>query len=495
MLRALHKTTKHVKFNSYMNYGMMSKYYASQEQDLVVIGAGPGGYVAAIKAAQMGKKVTCVEKRETLGGTCLNVGCIPSKALLNASHKYHDAQHSFKDYGVNVENVTVDVKQMMKQKSDAITQLTGGISYLFSKNKVTWSKGEGSITGPNEVTVVDKDGKKEKINTKNILIATGSDIMSLPGIEIDEKDIISSTGALELKSIPKDMIVIGGGVIGLEMGSVWSRLGSEVTVIEFLPEIAGAGADKDVAKSFKSILSKQGINFKLNTKVTGVSNNGNGTVNVKFEDKKGKQQEMDVEKVLVSIGRRPYTDNLGLENVGVKVEKGKVIIDDKFVTTVPSIRAIGDVVRGPMLAHKAEDEGLAVVEDIFTGKSHINYDAIPSVIYTYPEVAWVGKSEQQLKDAGIEYNVGKFNFSANSRAKTNKETEGFVKFLSDKKTDRILGCSIIGSVAGEMIAEPTLAIEYGASTEDIGRVCHAHPTLTEAVKEAAMSTYDKPIHT
>lgn len=467
----------------------------TEEQDLVVIGGGPGGYYAAIKASQLGKKVVCVEKRKTLGGTCLNVGCIPSKALLNASHKFEEAKHDFdKKFGIECSDIKLNIDTMLGQKNKAVSGLTGGISMLFKKYKVKHENGFGKIVGENKVQVEREDGTKEVYNTKNILIATGSDVTPLPGITIDEKTIVSSTGALDLPSVPKKMVVIGGGVIGLELGSVWRRLGAEVTVVEFLDHIC-AGADAEVARNFKKILEKQGMKFLMKTKVTGVENNGTGhAVNVESVAD-GSKSSIEADVVLVAIGRRPYTDGLGLEELGIpKDKRGCIEIDDKFQTSVKSIRAIGDCVRGPMLAHKAEDEGAAAVEDIFTGFSHINYGAIPSVIYTFPEVAWVGKTEEQLKTEGVEYRAGKFAMVANSRARTNDEPDGFVKFLADKTTDRILGVHIIGSNAGELIAEPTFAMEYGASSEDLARTCHAHPTLSEALKEAAMATYDKPVH-
>jgi len=479
------------------NYFAVKRLYASspEEQDLVVIGGGPGGYYAAIKAGQLGKKVTCIEKRSTLGGTCLNVGCIPSKALLNASHKYEEAKHEFDHYGIEVSDVKVNLEKMMKQKDTAVTGLTGGIKMLFKKYKVNGMFGFGKITGPNEVSVTADDGTETTLKAKNILIATGSDVASLPGLEIDEKTVVSSTGALKLDKVPEKMIVIGGGVIGLEMGSVWRRLGSQVTVVEFADAIC-AGADGEVAKKFQKVLEKQNMQFKMKTKVVEVKKReGGGHIVVVEPASGGEQSELEADVVLVSVGRRPYTDNLGLEDVGVETDKrGFINIDDKFVTSVKSIRAIGDCVRGPMLAHKAEDEGGAAVEDIFKGYSHVNYDAIPSVIYTHPEVAWVGKTEEQLKEEGISYKTGKFPMMANSRARTNDDADGFVKFLSDAKTDRLLGVHLVCSNAGELIAEPTFALEYGASSEDLGRTCHAHPTLSEALKEAAMATYDKPVH-
>jgi len=462
--------------------------------DVVVIGGGPGGYVAAIKAGQLGMKVTCVEKRGTLGGTCLNVGCIPSKALLHTSHMYEEAKHSFANHGILVDNPRVDIEKMHKTKDNTVKQLTGGIEHLFKKNGVNYEKGYGKIVAPGQVEVTRNDGTKQVINTKNIVIATGSEPTSLPGLEIDEKTCITSTGALALPKVPKHLILIGGGVIGLEMGSVWMRLGAQVTVVEFMPAIA-AGADKEVATAFQKALTKQGMKFILETAVQGATKNGDiYTVTIK-DNKTGNISTLEGDVILVSVGRKPFTEGLGLETVGVNVNKRGMVETDHGKTNVPGIWAIGDVVAGPMLAHKAEEEGIAVIENIATpGAGHVNYDAIPSVIYTHPECAWVGKTEEQLKAEGVKYKVGKFPFAANSRAKTNVETDGFVKFLSDVETDRILGCHIFGVNAGELIAEAVLAIEYGASSEDVARTCHAHPTLSEAVKEAAMATYDKPIH-
>jgi len=473
------------------------RYFATEvEQDLVVIGGGPGGYVAAIKAAQLGLKTTCVEFRGKLGGTCLNVGCIPSKALLNASHKYEEAKHSFASMGIIVDNVQLDLPTMMKTKESRVTGLTSGIEGLFKKNKVAYSKGKGTIVGPNEVKVSLADGTTQSIKTKNIIIATGSDVAVPPSLQVDEKVIISSTGALSLTAVPKKMIVVGGGVIGLELGSVWKRLGAEVTVVEFTNRIA-AGADTELAKEFQKVLTKQGVKFILNSKVTSAEVQAGGGAKVKIEDAKGgNEQVLDVDVVLVSVGRRPYTDGLGLKEVGVKTnEKGVVLVDSKFKTNIPSIRAIGDCVPGPMLAHKAEEEGIAAVEDIaHPGSGHVNYNAIPSVIYTWPEVAWVGQTEEEVKQAGVNYAVGKFPFKANSRARTNGDDDGFVKVISDKETDKILGAHIIGPNAGDLISELVLGIEYGASSEDIARTCHAHPTLSEAVKEAAMNAHGKCIH-
>lgn len=496
----LSQTSKNLlSFGSKFNFNRSSiRRFASEiaEQDVIVIGGGPGGYVAAIKAGQLGLKTTCIESRGKLGGTCLNVGCIPSKALLNSSHKFEEASKHFKEHGINVTGVSVDVGAMMKGKETKVNGLTSGIEYLFKKNGVNYVKGKGKITGANEVKVALSNGGEQTIKAKNIVIATGSDVSCPPSIKIDEKTIVSSTGALSLKEVPKRMIVIGGGVIGLELGSVWSRLGSQVTVVEFTGRIA-AGADAEVAKEFQKMLERQGFTVKLNTKVTSAVTNSNGTVEVVIEDAKGgNSQKLEADVVLVSVGRRPYTDGLGLKEVGVKMtERGMVDINEHFTTNVPSIRAIGDVVRGAMLAHKAEEEGIAVIEDIIkAGSGHVNYNAIPSVIYTWPEVAWVGNTEEELKAKGVEYRVGKFPFKANSRAKTNGDDLGFVKFLADAKTDKILGSHIIGPNAGELISESVLAIEYGASCEDIGRTSHAHPTLSEAVKEAAMAAYNKPIH-
>lgn len=467
------------------------RYYSTEhEADLTVIGSGPGGYVAAVKAAQLGMKTVCVEKNETLGGTCLNVGCIPSKSLLNNSHYYHMAHSGeLNSRGVEVENVKLNLDTLMKQKENAVTGLTSGIAYLFKNNKVTHVSGHGTIKSPNEVVATKADGSTETIKTKNILIATGSEVTPFPGIEIDEQQIVSSTGALSLPKVPEKMIVIGAGVIGVELGSVWSRLGSEVTLVEFLGNIGGVGIDMEVAKTMQRILTKQGLKFKLNTKV--ISANKSSKIEVNVESAKGgKQETLDCDVLLVCVGRRPYTDNLGLENVGVeKDERGRIKVNSRFQTNVPNIHAIGDAIPGPMLAHKAEDEGIICVEGMKGGAVHIDYNCVPSVIYTHPEVGWVGKTEEQLKQEGIEYKVGKFPMSANSRSKTNNDTDGFVKVLADKKTDRILGTHIISSVAGELINEAVLAMEYGASSEDIARVCHAHPTVAEALREANLASY------
>lgn len=464
---------------------------SSAEVDLVVIGAGPGGYVAAIKAAQLGMKTVCVEKEDTLGGTCLNVGCIPSKALLNNSHFYHLAKDGdFANRGIECQ-VKLNLDKLMEQKRTAVKQLTGGVASLFKSNKVQHYQGVGSLTGSNEVTITKKDGGKETVRTKHVLIATGSEVTPFPGIEIDEKTIVSSTGALSLSSVPKKMVLIGAGVIGVELGSVWQRLGADVTAVEFLGHIGGMGIDMEVSKQFQRVLAKQGLKFMLETKVTGASRSGS-TIKVAVENVKDpkKTQELECDVLFVCIGRRPYTKDLGLEKVGIKLdEKGRVPVNERFQTTIPSIYAIGDCIQGPMLAHKAEDEGILCVEGIAGGAVHIDYNCIPSVIYTHPEVAWVGKSEEQLKQEGVTYKVGKFPFVANSRAKTNADTDGFVKILAEKQTDRILGCHIMGGGAGEMIAEGALAMEYGASAEDVARVCHAHPTLSEAFREAALQAY------
>jgi len=464
------------------------------QEDIVVIGGGPGGYVAAIKAGQLGMKVTCIEKRGKLGGTCLNVGCIPSKALLNASHMYHDAEHTFEKHGINVEGLSYDWDKMQASKDDAITGLTSGIEGLFKKNKVTYIKGEGTITAAGTVEVKTLDGGTETVSAKNIIIATGSEPSTIPGVVIDEKKVVSSTGALSLDKVPEKLIVIGGGVIGLEMGSVYSRMGSEVTVVEFLDKIIPT-EDNEVSKTFMQVLKKQGFKFKMKHAVKGVEMTADG-VSVTAEDmKKSEEVKLEADIVLVSTGRRPNTDNLGLDGVGVAMDKiGRVITDDHFKTNVEGIYAIGDVIAGPMLAHKAEEEGIACVEFLAGLGGHVNYDCIPGVVYTHPEVASVGKTEQQLKEEGVKYNVGKFPFMANSRARTNKDADGLVKFLADAETDRILGIHMVGPNVGELIAEGVLAMEYGASSEDIGRTCHAHPTLSEAFKEAAMATYGKAIH-
>ncbi|CAB3387193.1 Hypothetical predicted protein [Cloeon dipterum] len=473
-------------------------YSSGEEADLVVIGSGPGGYVAAIKAAQLGLNTVCIEKNATLGGTCLNVGCIPSKALLNNSYYYHMAHtNDLKNRGIEITGLSLNLEKMMDAKSTAVKALTGGIAHLFKQNKVRLVSGHGKITGTNEVTALKEDGSSEVVRAKNILIATGSEVTPFPGIEVDEESIVSSTGALKLAKVPEKLVLIGAGVIGLELGSVWSRLGAEVTAVEFLGSIGGLGIDGEVSKNFQRILAKQGLKFKLNTKVTGARKEGSKVlVSVESVKDPEKKEELDCDVLLVCVGRRPYTNNLGLEEIGIeRDEKGRVPVNSRFQTVIPNVFAIGDCIHGPMLAHKAEDEGIVCVEGIAGGPVHIDYNCIPSVIYTHPEVAWVGRTEEDLKSDGIEYKVGKFPFAANSRAKTNNETDGFVKVVADKATDRLLGAHIIGPGAGEMINEAVLAMEYGASAEDIARVCHAHPTCSEALREANLAAYfGKPIN-
>lgn len=467
----------------------------SADYDVVVIGGGPGGYVAAIKAAQLGLKTACIEGRGALGGTCLNVGCIPSKSLLHNSHLYHQAHTDFSKRGIEVSGIKLNLATMLKSKEKSVAGLTRGVESLLKKNKADYIKGWGKITSANQVSIDGADGTKSVIGAKNIIVATGSEPSSFPGITVDEEVIVTSTGALSLKKVPEKMIVIGGGVIGLELGSVWSRLGAECTVVEYAPAI-GAGMDVDMAKLFQKTLIKQGMKFKMGTKVVSATKNAKGKVDVVVEPASGGAREnLEVDVVLLSIGRKPYTEGLGLKEIGVEVDaKGRVVTDHEFKTNVPSVRAIGDVIVGPMLAHKAEEEGIAAVEYIAHGHGHVNYHAIPSVIYTWPEVAWVGYNEAEAKAKGHEVRIGTFPFAANSRAKTIDDYDGSIKIISDVKTDRILGAHIIGPNAGEMIAEAVLAIEYGASSEDIARTCHAHPTLSEAFKEACMATYDKAIH-
>ena len=461
--------------------------------DLVIIGGGPGGYVCAIRAAQLGLKTACVESRGALGGTCLNVGCIPSKSLLNLSENFHKAKKDFNQQGIEIEGIKLNIEKMMLNKNKSIQVLTKGVEFLFKKNKVTYIKGKGVLFSKNDI-VVYENNKKTNYKTKNIVIATGSDVASLPGIEIDEKNIISSTGALSLNKVPKKLAVIGGGYIGLEMGSVWSRLGSEVTVIEYLDFIT-PGMDREISNEFKKILIKQGIKFKMGSKVNSVKNNGTKVVINYTDTKNSKDETLEVDKVLVSVGRKPYTEGLNLTKVGVKKDnKGRIEVNKKLQTSVENIYAIGDVIKGPMLAHKAEEEGIAVAEILAGQAGHVNYDVIPGVIYTSPEVATVGKTEEQLKEENKSYKVGKFPFLANSRAKVNNETEGFVKILADSKSDKVLGVHIIGAHCGNMIAEMALAMEFGASAEDIARTCHAHPTHTEAIKEAALAVDKRPIH-
>jgi dihydrolipoamide dehydrogenase len=461
--------------------------------DLVVIGGGPGGYVCAIRAAQLGLKTACIESRGALGGTCLNVGCIPSKSLLNLSENFHKAKKDFNQQGIEIEGVKLNIEKMMSNKNKSIQVLTKGVEFLFKKNKVTYIKGKGVLFSKNDI-VVYEDNKKTNYKTKNIVIATGSDVASLPGIEIDEKNIISSTGALSLNKVPKKLAVIGGGYIGLEMGSVWSRLGSEVTVIEYLDFIT-PGMDREISNEFKKILIKQGMKFEMGSKVTSVKNKGAKVLINYTNIKNSKDENLEVDKVLVSVGRKPYTEGLNLTKVGVKKDnKGRIEVNEKLQTSIQNIYAIGDVIKGPMLAHKAEEEGIAVAEILAGQAGHVNYDVIPGVIYTSPEVATVGKTEEQLKQENKSYKVGKFPFLANSRAKVNNTTEGFVKILADSKSDKVLGVHIIGPHCGDMIAEMALAMEFGASAEDIARTCHAHPTYTEAIKEAALAVDKRPIH-
>ena len=461
--------------------------------DLIVIGGGPGGYVCAIRAAQLGLKTACVESRGTLGGTGLNVGCIPSKSLLNLSENFHKAKKDFNKQGIEIEGIKLNIEKMMSNKNKSVQVLTKGVEFLFKKNKVTYIKGKGVLFSKNDI-VVYENNKRTNYKAKNIVIATGSAVVSLPGIEIDEKNIISSTGALSLNEVPKKLAVIGGGYIGLEMGSVWSRLGSEVTVIEYLDHIT-PGMDREISDEFKKILTKQGIKFKMGSKVNSVKTNGTGIL-INFTDvKTSKAESLEFDKVLVSVGRKPYTEGLNLTKVGIKKDsKGRIEVNSKLQTSIKNIYAIGDVIKGPMLAHKAEEEGIAVAEILAGQAGHVNYDVIPGVIYTSPEVATVGKTEEQLKEEKKSYKVGKFPFLANSRAKVNNETDGFVKILADSETDKVLGVHIIGPHCGDMIAEMALAMEFGASSEDIARTCHAHPTHTEAIKEAALAVDKRPIH-
>jgi dihydrolipoamide dehydrogenase len=465
-----------------------------QSYDLVVIGSGPGGYVCAIRAAQLGMKVACVEKRATLGGTCLNIGCIPSKALLQASEKFAEAEHGLGVFGVKVGKVELDLKGMLGHKDKVVADNVNGVAFLFKKNKVEWVKGAARVKGAGAVEVALNGGGASTLNAKSIVIATGSDVAPLPGVAIDERRIVSSTGALALPDVPKHLVVIGGGYIGLEMGSVWKRLGAEVTVVEFLDRIL-PGMDGEVSKHMLRILGKQGMRFKLGTKVTGAKVADKG-VELTLEPAKGGTPEtLKADVVLVAIGRRPFTDGLGLAEAGVALDdKGRVKTDARFATSVPGIYAIGDVVAGPMLAHKASEEGVALAETLAGQAGHVNYEAIPGVVYTWPEVAAVGRTEEQLKEAGVAYKTGKFPFTANGRARAMAMTDGFVKILADAATDRVLGAHIIGANAGDMIAELVLAMEFGASAEDIARTSHAHPTLEEAVKEAALAVDGRPIH-
>ena len=463
--------------------------------DLIVIGTGPGGYVCAIKAAQLGLKVAVVEKRATFGGTCLNIGCIPSKALLHASEMFEEAGHNFKALGINIPTPKLDLKQMMAHKDSVVDANVSGVAYLFKKNKIDTFIGTGKIASAGKVDVTSDNGDTQTLDTKNIVIATGSDVAGIPGlnINIDEKTIVSSTGALELGKVPAKIIVVGGGVIGLELGSVWNRLGAEVTVIEYMDKILGP-MDGKVSKKFLAMLKKQGIKFELSAKVTDVQKSKSGATVTYEPVAGGDAQSANADIVLISTGRLPYTAGLGLEDAGIAMERGRVVIDNHFKTNVDGIYAIGDVVAGPMLAHKAEDEGMAVAEILAGQAGHVNYDVIPSVVYTMPEIASVGKTEEELKSEGIDYKAGEFPFTANGRARAMQATDGFVKMLADAKTDRVLGVHIVGFGAGDMIHEAAVLMEFGGSSEDLARTCHAHPTLSEAVREAALATFAKPIH-
>jgi len=459
--------------------------------DVVIIGAGPGGYVAAIRAAQLGFRTACIESRGSLGGTCLNIGCIPSKALLQSSEKFTEAGHSFAEHGVKVGDISLDLGAMMSRKDKVVTTLTRGVEFLFRKNKIDWLKGKARIAAPGRIVLTGSDGGAHEIEANSIIIATGSDSTRLPGIDIDEKRIVSSTGALSLDRVPKRLVVIGGGYIGLELGSVWQRLGARVTVVEVLDHIV-PNMDRELGSALQRVLARSGIEFMLSTKLAGIGERQDGLV---LELEGTGRQTLAADVVLVSVGRRPYTDGLGLEEVGVARDQGgRIIVDDGFATNVSGIYAIGDVIRGPMLAHKAEEEGIALVERLAGQKSHVDYDAVPAVIYTWPEVASVGNTEEELKAAGVSYRTGKFPFTANPRARSNGYTEGFVKILAEAETDRVLGVHIIGPDAGTLIAEAALAKEFGASAEDIARTCHAHPTLSEALKEAALAVGGRAIH-
>ncbi|MEX2630924.1 MAG: dihydrolipoyl dehydrogenase [Tistlia sp.] len=469
---------------------------AEQAYDLIVIGAGPGGYVCAIRAAQLGLKVACVEKRATLGGTCLNVGCIPSKALLQASEKFEEAQHALAGFGVKVGKVELDLKTMLGHKDKVVEANVKGIEFLFKKHKIDWLKGSGRIAAPGKVEVAGEQGSKS-YETKNIVVATGSTHLDLPGVEIDEKRIVSSTGALGFDKVPKHLVVVGGGYIGLEMGSVWLRLGAKVTVVEFLDRLV-PGMDGEIGKQFQRILGRQGMSFKLSTKVTGAKATKSGvklTVEPAGKDSKGGPETLECDAVLVAIGRKPYLEGLGLEEAGVALdERGRIAVDEHLATNVEGIYAIGDAIPGPMLAHKAEEEGVAVAEHLAGEGGHVNYETVPGIVYTWPEVASVGRTEEELKQAGIAYKVGKFPFMANARARAMNATDGFVKILADETTDRILGAHILGPDAGNLIHEVVVTMEFGGSAEDLARSFHGHPTLNEAVKEAALAVAGRPIH-
>tara|TARA_B100001996_G_scaffold203764_1_gene156050 strand:+ start:3630 stop:5033 length:1404 start_codon:yes stop_codon:yes gene_type:complete len=461
--------------------------------DVIVIGGGPGGYVCAIRSAQLGLKTACVESRGTLGGTCLNVGCIPSKSLLNLSENYHNVLKHYNGLGIEVKNVKLNLKKMMMRKEKSVSILTKGVEFLFKKNKITYLKGTGSIVSTNKVSVV-SNGKKIDYNSKNIVISTGSKPSSLPKIDIDEKVIVSSTGALSFSKVPKNLIIIGGGYIGLEMGSIWKRLGSNITVIEFLDHIV-PGMDQDISKEFLKILTKQGINFKLNSKVTRINVQRDNAIVEYINNQTSRKEIIEADNVLVAVGRKPNTKELNLDKLGIVCEKnGKVKVDKNFRTSKKNIYAIGDVIEGPMLAHKAGEEGIAVAEIISGQAGNVNYEVIPGVIYTSPEVATVGKTEAELLKKGVKYKIGKFPFLANSRAKVNENAEGFVKILSGYKTDKVLGVHMLGPNVGDLIGEIALAMEFGASSEDIARTCHAHPTYSEAIKEAALAVDKRAIH-
>jgi dihydrolipoamide dehydrogenase len=468
---------------------------ANESFDLVVIGTGPGGYVAAIRAAQLGMKVAVVEKRATFGGTCLNVGCIPSKALLQSSHLFEQAGHDLGVHGIVLGPPKLDFAQLMKRKGEVVDATTKGVAFLFRKNKITAFQGTGRIEKAGSVVVLGDDGAvKDTLAARNILIASGSEVTPLPGVAVDEKKIVSSTGALELAEVPKHLVVVGAGIIGLELGSVWRRLGSEVTVVEFLDRIT-PGVDDEITRQFQRSLTKQGLKFRLSSKVTKAETTDAGVTLTVEPAKGGAAETLRADIVLVSIGRRPLLEGLGLDKAGVKLtEHQRIAVNGHFQTSVPGIYAIGDVIDGPMLAHKASEDGVACVETIAGQKGHVDWNLVPSVIYTQPEVAWVGKTEEQLKAAGVAYKVGKYPFTADPRSRANAATEGFVKVMADKATDKVLGVHIIGAEAGTMIAEAVMAMEFSASAEDIGRVCHAHPTVNEATKEAALAAWDKPIH-
>ena len=464
----------------------------SEKFQAVVIGGGPGGYVCAIRLAQLGLKTACIDSRGTLGGTCLNIGCIPSKSLLNLSEKFHEAKN-FSNLGIEVSNVKLNLQKMMQNKEKAVSVLTKGVEFLFKKNKITYFKGVGSFKSTNKISILDSKKVENIIETEKTIISTGSEPLALPKVDFDEKTIVSSTGALSLKTVPKKMLVVGGGYIGLEMGSVWSRLGTEVHVVEFLDHIT-PGMDSEISKEFLKILQKQGIKFHLEVKVENIIKKTKGVV-VTTSNKEGKKLDFDCDVVLIAVGRKPNTKNLNLEKIGINLDsKKRIKVDKKYQTNIKNIFAIGDVIEGPMLAHKAEEEGISVAETIAGQAGHVNYDVIPGVVYTTPEVATVGKTEEQLKENQIAYKVGKFSFMANSRAKAINEAEGFVKILADSKTDKVLGVHMIGPHAGEMIAEMSLAMEFGASSEDIARTCHAHPTFSEAIKEAALAVDKRTIH-